>query len=143
MPTHALTLHRPWAGLIVHGPKRTENRSWTPPNTPVEIGLHAGRTLDQPMLTRLTEELGPVDEVVLEEGLVGTARITSVHPAARCPGGLSCHYWGVSSGWHWMLDHVRALSRPVPAVGRQRLWRLSPSQSRALAAARPVPALPR
>lgn len=136
----ALTLHRPWAGLIVHGPKRTENRSWAPPSTPLTIGLHAGRGLDRSMLDRLTRHLGPQPEVLLDQGLVGTARIASAHRAQDCPEGRSCHYWGTGSGWHWMLDQVRVLPRPVPAPGRQRLWRLDPAQVQALSDAVPVPA---
>lgn len=42
-----LTLHQPWAELIVRGPKRIENRDWPPPSSLVGsyLAIHAGKTL--------------------------------------------------------------------------------------------------
>lgn len=40
----ALTIHQPWADLIAHGPKRTENRTWLPALDPgTFLAIHAGR----------------------------------------------------------------------------------------------------
>ena len=39
-----LTIRQPWASLIAHGPKRTENRTWLPDLEPGEfLAIHAGR----------------------------------------------------------------------------------------------------
>lgn len=45
LPTHALTLWRPWAWAIIHGPKRVENRTWKPPASFIgkRIGIHVFR----------------------------------------------------------------------------------------------------
>ncbi len=50
MILRGLTLWRPWAASIVHGPKRVENRPWAPGRGLIEAGLwiaiHAGKTWD-------------------------------------------------------------------------------------------------
>lgn len=39
-----LTIRQPWASLIAHGPKRTENRTWLPDLEPGEfLAIHAGK----------------------------------------------------------------------------------------------------
>lgn len=52
MILRGLTLWRPWAASIVHGPKRVENRPWTPSLRLLDqglwIALHAGTTWNQP-----------------------------------------------------------------------------------------------
>lgn len=132
--THALTLHRPWAGLILYGNKGVENRSWAPPPRLGRIALHAGRTLNRALLTDLEEQLGqPVRDELTDQGLVGTVRVMGAHSAARCPGGPACHTWAAETGWHWMLSSPWPLPRPVPARGHQKLWALSPEQQQAIA----------
>lgn len=44
----ALTIHQPWASLIVHGPKRIENRSRRPWSRLMGqlIGIHAAKRVD-------------------------------------------------------------------------------------------------
>ena len=41
----AISLHQPWASLIVHGYKTIETRSWAPPKTLIgeRIAIHAAR----------------------------------------------------------------------------------------------------
>lgn len=50
MADRALTVHQPWADLIIAGVKDTENRTWPPPSTvelPLRIGVHAGKQFDK------------------------------------------------------------------------------------------------
>lgn len=133
MPLTALTLHRPWAGLILHHNKVVENRSWPPPRTPIRIAVHAGRTLDRHALDQLSSN-GQITlpEHLLAEGLVGTVLVAGAHPAATCPGRVGCARWGTRSGWHWQLSDPRPLSRPIPARGRHKLWTLTADQIRTL-----------
>lgn len=133
LPTKALTLHRPWAGLIMHHGKVVENRGWPPPRTPMRIAVHAGRTVD----TAATDQLSSNGEItlpkhLLTEGLVGTVLVRGAHQATSCPGDPGCERWGVSTGWHWELTDPRPLPTPVPARGRQKLWTLTPDQIRSL-----------
>ena len=44
-PTHALTLHAPWAWAVVQGIKTVENREWAT-NHRGPIFVHAGRSFD-------------------------------------------------------------------------------------------------
>lgn len=48
MITRALTIHQPWAELIVWGIKKIENRGWRPRSMLGQtIAIHAGRTIDE------------------------------------------------------------------------------------------------
>lgn len=129
----ALTLHRPWAGLILHHNKSVENRSWAPPSTPLRIAVHAGRTVDVAATDQLSDN-GEITlpDYLLAQGLVGTVLVSGAHPASSCAGGMGCERWGTRSGWHWQLSDPRPLDHPVPASGRQKLWNLTSDQIRSL-----------
>lgn len=133
---HALTLHQPWAGLILHHDKTVENRSWAPPRRVGRIAVHAGRTVDRVALDQLSGS-GEIDlpDYLVAQGLLGTVAVTGAHTAAACPGRDGCRNWGVSSGWHWLLADPRPLPDPIPARGHQRLWALAPEQEHQLSSA--------
>lgn len=85
MITHALTIHQPWAELIVWGIKRIENRGWRPRSMLGQtIAIHAGLKIDEYAVdgvTNLDWSLKPwVDSrktVGWRTGaIIGTARIT-------------------------------------------------------------------
>lgn len=130
--TYALTLHRPWPAAITHLGKDVENRDWRPRLAPGRIALHAGRTLDQVAVARLEDEHGLLPEAAMATGLIATASVTEIHAAEVCRGRGSCSEWAARTGFHWRLDDVKALEAPIPARGRQRLWRLSPEQREAV-----------
>lgn len=131
--TTALTLHRPWAALIVYHDKVVENRSWPPPTTPLRIAVHAGRTVDVAAVDQLSSN-GEIilPDYLLAQGLVGTVLVTGAHKAAFCPGRAGCERWGVSTGWHWLLADPRPFPAPVPARGHHRLWTLTANQRASL-----------
>lgn len=128
----ALTLHRPWAGLILRHNKTVENRTWAPSTTPLRIAVHAGRTVDREAVAALTRGRFELPDYLLTEGLVGTVLVTEAHQATACPSGPGCRQWGMRTGWHWTLTDPRPTPTTIPASGRQRLWRLTPNQIRLL-----------
>lgn len=139
-----LTLWRPWAAAIVHGPKRIENRPWHPPLRLLDAGLwvaiHAGRRWDAAgaefVLGRW--RVGTTNACAIEgtwpgrfelQGIVGVARVAScIHiEEARKAGDP----WAFGP-WCWMLDSVHALDFPIACRGAQGLWHPSPDALRIL-----------
>lgn len=151
MILRGLTLHRPWAAAIVHGPKRVENRTWAPPLALVRGGLtiaiHAGKRWDAdgasdmvvtPGLwpdakgripSRGSERLTAWPVEWTREGIVGTARVVDSREFGDTLGWKDRPHgdpWFVGP-WGWVLDDVRALPAPIPCRGAQGLWRLPPA----------------
>ena len=151
-PLYAITLHQPWASLIVLGLKTVETRSWPAPTRLVgqRIAVHAGKRLvrqpgdaiEQELWARWEEDwrvIIPTGAVVATVVLAGMAQVEHINllesRAVHDPGTeVGCAVgtgrtpidpWGdFSSGrWLWFLDDVEALPEPVPAVGRQSFWR--------------------
>ena len=143
----------PALGVADHlGLKTVETRSWPAPARLVgqRIAIHAGKRLVRQPGERIERELRarwgehwpvnmPTGAVVATAVLAGMAQVAradllegcAVHdPWAEigCAAGMRrtpIDPWGdFSSGrWLWFLDDVEALPEPVPAVGRQSLWR--------------------
>lgn len=150
MILRGLTLWRPWAASIVHGPKRVENRPWAPPTRLLDAGLwlalHAGRTWDIDGAEFIIEHLdgqilGLHDTSVIlvrddaraqdawplpwiEQGIVGVARVVRAYRYV-CPPPTEAleHEWSFGP-WCWELADVQALPEPIPCRGRQSLWEL-------------------
>ena len=149
---YAITLHQPWASLIALGIKTVETRSWPAPARLVgqRIAIHAGRrVVRQPgaaIERELREHLGndwrravPAGAVLATATLAGVAKVErvdlltnqAIHDVSTeighgVPlGGTNIDPWGdFSAGrWLWFLDDVEVLPEPIPAVGRQSLWR--------------------
>ena len=151
-PVYAITLHQPWASLIALGIKTVETRSWPAPARLLgrRIAVHAGKRLVRQPGERIERELLaqwgedwrvniPTGAVVATATLAGMAQVEYVDP----PSGHAVHdpgtevgsiagmgrtpvdYWGDFSvgRWLWFLNDVGALPEPVPAIGRQSLWR--------------------
>ena len=58
LPKYALTLWSPWPQIIVHGTKRTENRTWKPHRKVwgQRIAIHCGKSLDQDVLEAIAKD---------------------------------------------------------------------------------------
>lgn len=144
MILRGLTLWRPWAASIVHGPKRVENRPWAPPVAHVRAGLwialHAGQRWDEEGASFITdvgkwkeaserldddecdESCWPYEWAV--QGIVGVARVERVWKFdSLSDEGLPGMEWAFGT-YCWDLADVRALPEPIPCRGRQMLWTL-------------------
>ena len=142
----ALTLHQPWATLIALGIKTIETRSWPPPRNLIgqTIAIHAGR--------RLQPNPGPQIETILRRtygdhwrrllpagAVVATATVRDACQVAGPAADTGCivtrdgqivpadPYGDFSTGrWLLLLSDISPLPKPIPATGRQRLWRWEP-----------------
>lgn len=118
----ALTLHRPWSFAVAHLGKDVENRGWRT-NHRGQIAIHGGKRWDYDAAALIFGISGNYP-VQTAQGVVAVANLTEVHGAEECGFGLSCSYWALAHGWHWILADVIPLPEPVPCKGRQGLWTL-------------------
>ena len=141
----ALTLHPEWAHAIAHLGKRTENRTWRPPEALIgqRIAIHAGasigggrgRDAEDVALNAISRIAGAwvCAGDVRRRAVVAVATIQSVDDDHRAP-------WDVAGQWHWRLSGVVTLASPVPvARGRLGLWRLDDHTEAAVIAAMETP----
>lgn len=154
----ALTVRQPFAHMIAHCGKLTENRP-KPTRFRGLIAIHAGaysrwdrdgetdprcrlawrewsRTLPPMNVT------GPLrkDAIHITFGaVIAVAEITGCHHSVETDVCLSfgrhpCSPWASLSAYHWQLANVRPLSAPVSCRGMLGLWRLPPGAEQAVRA---------
>lgn len=144
--THALTVHQPWAWLILHGGKDVENRTWSPNTAAVRngIAIHAGATND-PFGHELAAALGvtcPAPDHLEYRAILGVVDVAGISSADRPVRELRddvpvavrraqehASPWADAGAVHWHLANPRPLLVPIPARGRQRLWKLGAAYS--------------
>lgn len=121
----ALTLHRPWAELILAAGKDVENRTWsTKYRGPLLI--HAGKTWDRDgyawaaMVWTGPDSFGadwispdPDDHAT---GIVGIVDLVDVL------NGTSPSPWAMRNQFHWRLTNPRMFAEAIPCRGFQQLW---------------------
>ncbi len=115
----ALTLLQPWAWLIIHGPKRWENRTWTTSYRGPLI-IHAGRSrrrLSEAYHNPDLASLLPDPSRLVFAVLIGIVDLTRIEPIEDVTGESF-----VEGPWCWRLDNPRPLPRPIPMEGGRRLW---------------------
>lgn len=111
----ALTVCQPWAWMIVHGPKRYENRTWyTRYRGPLLI--HAGKSrrwlLDDYELDLYRSEgiAIPHNNDLVYGALIGKCTLAGCYPYNDVKG----QDWALGP-WCWKLADVRPLDEPVPS----------------------------
>lgn len=145
----ALTLQKPWAGLVVHEYKGYENRAWRPGDWLLgrELVIHGGRTIDPNI--DMSGLSGERIEKISGEGLMGVvvvkgwidsrtglgrmseggelraASALEIKRARRSP-------WTIENQIWWVLTERRALPKPIPARGRPGLFYLTAEQEKAV-----------
>ena len=139
----AISLHQPWASLIIMGVKRCETRSWKPPDALIgqRIAIHASKRVDplvleEPFATLLPDPVRDCPTGVLLGTAILEGAFSIDHPAdANLIAGeyhrgedegavaLELAFGDYTVGrWAWGLADVHALSHPVPFNGRQKFW---------------------
>jgi hypothetical protein len=122
----ALTLLNPWADLIAYGGKNVENRSWMPPDSVWRLLIHAGKgwakAADWMPYAQRDVDGVTASAIVAVADLAHACRASRWRDTVVC----GCGKWAQPVQCHWCLGKVWALPEPVPAVGRQGLWRPTP-----------------
>lgn len=120
----AISVHRPWANLIVTGHRTVENRSLAPDHRSVLV-VHAGRAWEPAGAAAAAAlDLTGFDEPDgCPTGYLGTVRLVDVHQAAGC-----CAPWGTQGAgvFHWVLADAEPFDEPVPGPGRSGLYWVVP-----------------
>jgi hypothetical protein len=116
----AITLKNPWADLIARGGKDVENRTWMPHQGVTRLLIHAGKAWD---------DNAPSFSVVATSAIVAIADLAYACDTSRWTATRTCDCgeWAMPGQCHWRLVNVYALPEPVPAKGRQGLWRPDPT----------------
>lgn len=117
----ALTIHQPWASLIVGGVKDVENRSW-PTTHRGPMLIHAGLSIDPSPWIDCLDDM-PLGCVIGVVDVVDCVRDSSSE-------------WASIGSWHWILEQSRACE-PRPMRGKLGLWRIDAAESPRIALQRP------
>ncbi|HCA85489.1 MAG TPA: hypothetical protein DEQ61_08350 [Streptomyces sp.] len=119
----ALTIRQPWADAIVHGTKRTENRTWRAPTKHIgtRILIHAAAGEDRAARSshetpaELTSNL--LEWPGARSAIIAVATLTGSHFDTGC-----CYPWGQREVYHWRLADILTLPEPVTCTGRLSFW---------------------
>lgn len=107
VPTRALSVRAPWAGLIVAGAKRIENRTWrTRHRGPIWIH-ESGRD---------------------GRGLLGIATVVDVLPVDEARRRVPGQHRYTEGPWCWVLADPVPLPTPIPCPGALSLWTVPPER---------------
>jgi hypothetical protein len=127
----AITICQPYAGAIMDGRKRVENRGWRT-NYRGQLIIHAGKSL-QWMKTWDDETDGPLPKEMHLGAVVGIAELTAVYIktdivtqllSSKCthPHRWVAYHHHASGPFLWVLENVKRLVTPIECNGKQGLW---------------------
>lgn len=136
----ALSLHQPWASLVILGEKRVETRSWATGHRGL-LAIHAVARIPPHGLEfmrasrafRQVARRRRLDPEDLPMGTVlGIVRLLDCVPVETMqghgePGDQERSFGDYSPGrYAWPLEVVEAFDSPIPARGMQGLWTWDP-----------------
>ena len=134
-----LSLHQPWASLVMVGAKTIETRSWPPPKGLIgkKLAIHATKKIVQiqehlyPLYNRgVKNRLGEDWTNTLPTGAI--VAIATVQKAIQMttenfPKGEELLYGEYAIGrWMWYLKDIIPVNPPIPARGHQGIWNFHP-----------------
>lgn len=130
----AITLHQPWASLVVIGAKRYETRPWqTRHRGPLLIHAAAGspryaeRVMDEDIAVRLVMQKWDLDrDDMIRGAILGQVEVVTMVATDELNSFISGSEVAVgdwtSGRWAWELSNPQQFEKPVPAKGAQSLW---------------------
>lgn len=127
----ALTIHQPYAHLIVTGKKLVENRTWKT-NYRGPLLIHAGKShewlgIEDPSNYVMGAIIGVADIVdCLPAPIITQGYYEAQHPGLQ-------HHEHVNGPWCWVLANARTV-QPVSCKGAQGLWDVSDESAREILA---------
>jgi len=120
-PLRALTILQPYASAIIHGPKRCENRRWSPKiELPAWIAVHAGRPLRDHFDAVAAEWDGMPDNLP-SGAIIGAMRVIAVETLVYSTREEPRDPWAFGPKV-WIIDRVWPLDAPVECRGSKGLW---------------------
>jgi hypothetical protein len=132
-PMKALSFWQPWASLVAAGVKAHDTRDWSTPYRGL-IAIHAAKTLDvagapeelcRAALGARWARIIPIGMVVAIARLTACVETRSALARDLTPADLEAGTF-TPGRVAWRLEDVRALLRPIPAIGRQTLFNWTP-----------------
>jgi len=117
----ALTLHQPWASLILDGRKTVETRSWYTKHRG-ELAIHAGATVDVDAC-----KLFGYDGSSIPRGAI--VCIVDLVDCVQFPSRLvkPDPYGDYTPGrYGWLLTVIQTFRQPIPTKGALGLWNWTP-----------------
>lgn len=117
----ALTLHQPWAWLLVYGHKNVENRRW-PTRFRGRLYIHAGAKFDEAGYEWVKETFTHIQMPAREEfrygGIVGSVW---VHGCTNADEDTENSAWAMGGQYHWHCKDAEVLPFE-PMRGAQQIW---------------------
>lgn len=119
-----ISLHQPYAELVVAGVKTIETRTWEWPYEPGWLAIHAAKRFRRGALLWLMENrLDAVRDVrVLEpmaSGVIGLVYVTECRPLVPADEQAACFY--APGLFAWTLAHARRFKTSIVMRGPQRI----------------------
>lgn len=120
----AMTVQQPWAFAIARGRKTVSNQN-LPTAYRGPLLVHASmrvdlKACDSPLIQAAGWD--PRDPLATIGAIIAVADLDQVCSAAVRDGSCDCGPWSDPASHHWRLTAVRALPRPIVALGRPGLW---------------------
>lgn len=129
----AISVRQPYAWAIARGHRRLSNQA-EPTSYRGTVLIHAAMRvdLDSCALPQVREAgWDPSDPLATLGAAIAVAELADVCDGAAC----ACGAWARPGEYHWRLEDVRPLRRPIVALGRQGgLWTVQPSLAAAVEA---------
>lgn len=125
----AISVRQPWAFAIARGGKTVYNHA-LPTAYRGPLLIHASMRVDLASCdSPLIRSAGwnPGDPLATLGAVIALADLADVCAAAVCGEPCECGPWAEPQRYHWRLADVRALPRPIVALGRMDPWIPPPS----------------
>ncbi|GAA4326917.1 hypothetical protein GCM10023178_39510 [Actinomadura luteofluorescens] len=125
----AMSVQQPWAFAIARGGKSVSNQSF-PTAYRGPLLIHASmrvdlKACDSPLIQAAGWD--PRDPLATIGAVIAVAELDDVCSAAVRGAACECGPWADSASHHWLLSGIRALPRPIVALGRTDLWQPTPT----------------
>ncbi|MFG2002779.1 hypothetical protein ACGFNU_26825 [Spirillospora sp. NPDC048911] len=125
----AISVQQPWAFGIARGVKAVSNQS-LPTAYRGPLLIHASMRVD----LKACDDPGiraagwdPRDPLATIGAVIAICDLTDVCSAAARHEPCDCGPWADPNAYHWRLTSVRALPRPIVALGRPDIWEPKPT----------------
>ena len=120
----AISIQQPWAFAIARGGRAISNQPM-PTAYRGPLLIHASmrvdlKACDSPLIRAAGWD--PSDPLATIGAAIAMAELDAVCSAAPRGESCDCGPWAEPGAYHWRLTSVRALPRPIVALGRPGLW---------------------